>query len=195
MEGSNITLEWRYNFGGGSFRQLLFGNSDIHGIVDKMFLDKVPYMAPAYRGRLAANVTDTYTSITFLRVNRTDSTIYTLTITSFTKETASSKVEITVKCKYEKVNEKIFIVFVVMLINLAPRGRDFFVQHQEWEPRQNRKVSQLSKHDQESIRPRPFGLSQIDFWICAEYLFHHCTLSGYFQREHNRECSVLLLNN
>lgn len=108
MEGSSITLEWRYNFGGGSFRQLLFGNSGTPDIVDKLFLDKVPNIATGYKGRLAANVTDAYTSITFLRVNRTDSTIYTLTIKSKTNEKALSKVEIGVKCKYEKTNKMIY---------------------------------------------------------------------------------------
>ena len=108
MEGSSITLEWRYNFGVGSFRQLLFGNSDTPDIVDKLFLDKVPNIATGYKGRLAANVTDAYTSITFLRVNRTDSTIYTLTIKSKTNVKASSKVEIGVKCKYEKTNKMIY---------------------------------------------------------------------------------------
>ena len=72
MEGNNLTLEWRYNFGIDSFRQLIFGNSDIPLIVEKVSSNKVPYVAPTFSGRLLANVTDTYASITFLGVNRTD---------------------------------------------------------------------------------------------------------------------------
>ena len=108
VEGSNITLQWRYNFGGGSFRQLLFGNIDTTDIVDKLYSDEVPYIAPAYKGRLEANATDAYTSITFFGLNRTDSTTYTVSIKSWTREKASSKVEISVQCKYRKTNKLIY---------------------------------------------------------------------------------------
>lgn len=109
MEGSSITLEWRYNFGGGSFRHLLFGNKDTTDIVDKIVLDKVPSIAPGYEGRLEANVTDEYTSITFLGLNRADSTNYTLSIKSDAAKKAYSKVKISVKCKYKKTNKTIYI--------------------------------------------------------------------------------------
>ena len=125
MEGSNITLEWRYNFGGGSFRHLLFGNSDTIDIVDKLFVDKVPGIAPAYEGRIQANVTEAYTSIIFLGLNRGDSTNYTLSIKSNNLDKAKSTVEISVKCKYKKRN-----TLLCLSVNLAPRGRDSFVQRQ-----------------------------------------------------------------
>lgn len=100
-EGNKITLEWRYTFGSGSFSQLqLFGKSIV--IVYKSGPAKDPYIAPAYRDRLLANVTDTDTSITFLTVNRTDSVTYTLTLISSFIEIASSQVEISVKCKYKR---------------------------------------------------------------------------------------------
>ena len=106
MEGDNITLEWRYTFGSGSFRQLqLLAKSVV--IVYKFFTDKDPYIAPTYRGRLLANVTDTYTSITFLRVNRTDSVTYTLNLMSNPIEVTNSRVEISVQCKYNTTNKKI----------------------------------------------------------------------------------------
>ena len=111
-EGNNITLEWRYNFEGGSFRQLIFGNADIGDIVDKLAADKVPYIDPAYRGRLLANVTDTYTSITFFSLKRTDSTMYTLKIVSSTRERAQSQVEISVECKYKKTSKAIYTLNV-----------------------------------------------------------------------------------
>lgn len=71
-------------------------------IVDKFAGDKMPYITSAYRGRLLANVTDAYTSITFLRVNRTDSTTYTLTVADSFREHAASQVEISVMCKYKR---------------------------------------------------------------------------------------------
>lgn len=101
-EGNNITLEWRYNFRGGSFRQLIFGNSDISLIVEKSASDQRPFIAPAFSGRLLANITETYTSITFLGVNRTDSKTYTLTVVGSSRESTDSKVEISVNCKYKR---------------------------------------------------------------------------------------------
>ncbi|XP_020608165.1 hemicentin-2-like [Orbicella faveolata] len=95
-EGNNITLEWRYNFRGGSFRQLIFGNRDISLIVEKTASDQRPFIAPAFSGRLLANITETYTSITFLGVNRTDSETYTLTLVGSSRESTDSKVEILV---------------------------------------------------------------------------------------------------
>jgi len=100
LEGNNITLEWSYNFGSGSYRQVIFGSDDISIIVEKSFSDNVPYIAPAFSGRLLANVTDIYTSITFLAVNRNDSNSYTLTIVSNSRESVDSKLEISVQCKY-----------------------------------------------------------------------------------------------
>ena len=105
-EGKNVTLEWRYNFGGGSFRQLFFETTRVT-IVDKLAAEKVANIASAYGGRLLANVTDTYTSITFLGINRSDSAAYTLEITGKNRGTvgrAHSEVDILVQCKYKKTN-------------------------------------------------------------------------------------------
>lgn len=118
-EGNNITLEWRYHFGSGSFRQLFFGNTDISDIVDKFADDVVPYITPAYRGRLQANVTNTYASVTFLKVNRTDSTTYTLTIVSSTRERAKSHVEISVKCKYHNTKKTIYTLVIHIFFGYA----------------------------------------------------------------------------
>jgi len=76
----------------------------------------VPYIAPAYRSRLQANVTDTYTSVTFLKVNRKDSTFYTLTIISSTRERATSRVEISVECKYNNTKKTIYIQLEYILV-------------------------------------------------------------------------------
>ena len=115
-EGNNITLEWRYNFRGGSFYQLSFGNPRKSRIVDKSYSDKAPFIASAYRGRLLANVTDTYTSITLLRVNRTDSTTYTLTVVSNTRESFDSKVEITVECKYRRRTKGLDAKYILLVM-------------------------------------------------------------------------------
>ncbi|XP_078352640.1 hemicentin-1-like isoform X3 [Oculina patagonica] len=97
VEGNNLTLEWTYNFGSGSFRQLLFGSAKTNDIVDELDSDIVPYINSAHKGRLVVNVTESYTLITFLRVNRTDSTTYTLTISNSNRYRAKSQVEISVQ--------------------------------------------------------------------------------------------------
>ena len=78
----------------------MFGSDDIPLIVEKLVPDKMPYIASAFSGRLLANATDMYTSITFLAVNRNDSNSYTLTIVSNSRESVDSKLEISVQCKY-----------------------------------------------------------------------------------------------
>ena len=115
-EGNNITLEWSYNFRGDSFRQVFFGHSLISLIVDRYDNDNLPFIASAYRDRLLANVTDTYTSITFLRVNRTDSTTYTLTIVGSSRESNVSKVEISVECKYRRRTKGLDVKYILFVI-------------------------------------------------------------------------------
>ena len=122
VEGDNITLEWMYNFGTRSFRQLTFlRNSDALDIADKVPGDIVPYIASAYRGRLLVNVTDTYTSITFLGVKRTDSTSYSLKIVSSNRDRATSQVEISVQCKYEKQFTQVcfFLLCLFVFVSLC----------------------------------------------------------------------------
>ena len=80
-------------------------------------------MAPAYRGRLLVNVKDTYTSITFLRVNRTDSDEYTLTMKSRNRERAKSKVKISVECKYEKEMNSSYVLCQIKLLSRVSRMR------------------------------------------------------------------------
>ena len=102
VEGDNTTLEWMYNFGTGSLLRITFlRSSDSLDIVERISGVIALYIDPAYRGRLLVNVTDTYTSITFLGVNRTDSTGYTLKIVTDNGR-PRSLVKISVQCKYEK---------------------------------------------------------------------------------------------
>lgn len=91
------------------FRNLLFGNAGTTDMVDKIAGDKVPpLIALAYKGRLEANVTDSFASITFLRVNRNDSTTYTLTIKTNDGGAVKSEIGILVTCKYKKTNQTIY---------------------------------------------------------------------------------------
>ena len=110
-----------------SFRQLIFGDTDIPLIVEKSSSDEKPYIAPAFSGRLLANVTDTYASITFLGVNRTDSgKIYKVTIVSSSRETTYTEVGISVQCKCKRRKKTIYTlrtyIFYALLFLFASLG-------------------------------------------------------------------------
>ena len=110
VEGGNITLEWRYTFGEGSFHQLVFGNAKIPTIVDEIAGDSEPWIHSKYRSRLLTKVTDNYTSITLLGVSRTDSGTYSLTMISKpNRDRATSTLEISVQCKYEQETKEFSI--------------------------------------------------------------------------------------
>lgn len=100
MEGANITLEWKYTFSKEeSFRQALF-DMDKDQLLDKFASDDTPWITPSHRGRIYANITNNYTSITLLGVNRLDKGTYTLRVSANPhKDRTTSEVEISVLCK------------------------------------------------------------------------------------------------
>ena len=103
VEGGNITLEWRYTFGNGSFRQLIFGNAKISTIADQLAGDSDAWIEDSYKNRSEVKITDNFTLITLLGVRRTDSGTYSLTIISNPdRDKATSTVEISVQCEYVK---------------------------------------------------------------------------------------------
>ncbi|CAH3163872.1 unnamed protein product, partial [Pocillopora meandrina] len=99
LEGDNITLEWRYTFvDGESFLSASF-RMGRRKVVDKHNgnRDSKPIIQRAYRRRLHANMTNDYTSITLLAVNRLDKGSYTIEISSLPNADANtSEVEISV---------------------------------------------------------------------------------------------------
>ena len=105
MEGDNITLEWGYTFGEGE--SLLF-LSIVKGSLT--VLNKYPsglFIPISYQGRLHANITNSYASVTLLGVNRLEMGSYTLRVSSQPDgESNSSTVEISVLCKYKEPAKK-----------------------------------------------------------------------------------------
>lgn len=68
-------------------------------LLDK-FASDTPWIKPSHRGRIYANVTNNYTSITLLGVNRLDKGSYALrVITNPGKDRTTSEVEISVLCE------------------------------------------------------------------------------------------------
>lgn len=102
LEGDNIPLEWRYKLiGGESFLSTSF-RKDGRKLVEKYVGISRPIIQSAYRDRLHANMTNDYTLITLLGVNRLDKGSYKLAVTSIPGLQANtSAVEISVLCKYK----------------------------------------------------------------------------------------------
>ena len=100
VEGDNITLEWEYTFGESEsffFLTIVKGNL---AVVTKLL--STLSITTSYQGRLHANITDSYASVTLLGVNRLEMGSYTLRVSSQPDgESNSSTVEISVLCKFK----------------------------------------------------------------------------------------------
>ena len=107
MEGANVTLEWRYTFGEKeSFRRATFEMGSID-IAEKSSGDNVPFIILSYRDRLHVTVTNNYTSITLMGVNRLDTGSYALKVITYPDGAqGASTSEITVLCKYKEPIKK-----------------------------------------------------------------------------------------
>ena len=101
VEGDSITLEWRYNLS-GVFRAVEFRHPDVPFIADKFRSDPIR-IRTEYQGRITVNVTDTFTSITFLSVNRGDSRTYRFVVQNQNQDdpAALNQIILEVKCKWE----------------------------------------------------------------------------------------------
>ena len=100
-EGENITLVWRYNLS-GTFRSVEFRHLGVAFIADKLSSGPIR-IRTEYRGRIAVNMTDTFTSITFLSVNRGDSRIYYFEVQNNNQDDPAALIQtkLEVQCKWE----------------------------------------------------------------------------------------------
>ena len=103
VEGQNVTLEWWFNLAGNQLVAMgLTGQvgGQLRFLV-QIFLDSPNLVIDGdYTDRITVNVSDTFTSITLLAMNRTDSNTYDFTITSSGGQ-SSQQVEIIVQCKWQ----------------------------------------------------------------------------------------------
>ena len=98
MESESVTLEWTYNLHGVDFSQMEFSIQGGAFVVQK-FQTNVPFIAAIFNGRVANNITESFASIKFLSMNRTDSRTYTLSVVNANGEQTFDTVEIQVLCK------------------------------------------------------------------------------------------------
>ena len=100
LEGENITLEWRYNLGGRPLELMRLTRADPF----KIFVQKNVNRLLIGDSRLQANVTDAFSSISFVGVVRDDDGDYQLEIQNddiANNPVARNEITLRVLCKYE----------------------------------------------------------------------------------------------
>ena len=100
LEGENITLEWRYNLSGRSFFLMRVTLED----PPKLIVQKVNNILVVPDSRVQANVTDAFSSVSFVGVVRDDDGDYQLEIQNDDFQNiniARNEIRLRVLCKYE----------------------------------------------------------------------------------------------
>ena len=101
LEGENITLEWRYNLGGLPLILMRLVRTDPFGVI----VQKTGNSLLIGDSRLQANVTDAFSSISFVGVARDDDDDYQLEIQNddiANNPVARNEITLRVLGKYEK---------------------------------------------------------------------------------------------
>ena len=98
LEGENITLEWRYNLS-GPLLFVRFTRTGLNGFI----IQKVGNLLLISDSRVEANVTDAFSSISFVGVVRDDDGDYQLEIQNQnpSNNLATNDLSLRVLCKYE----------------------------------------------------------------------------------------------
>lgn len=98
MEGESVTLEWTYNLHGVAFYQMRFSFSG--GAVITKTQGGAAFISSRFRGRITENVTESFASVKFLSINRTDSNTYVMTVLNDNGLEERVTVELQVQCKF-----------------------------------------------------------------------------------------------
>ena len=97
VEGQSVTLNWTYNLNGDEFLTS-FGETGGSPFVRKIASNPGIIISDEYSGRVRANLTGSFSSITFLAVNgSTDSKTYIFTVFNSGGNVATSIVNIIVQ--------------------------------------------------------------------------------------------------
>ena len=100
VEGETVTLEWTYNLHGVAFQETRFGFLQGGGRVLSKTQGGSAFISSGFRGRIAVNITESFASVQFLSINRTDSNTYVMTVTNGDGIAERVIVEIQVQCKF-----------------------------------------------------------------------------------------------
>lgn len=99
VEGETVTLEWTYDLHGLAFVQM---SLNIEGGGSVVFKSQggTAFITSSFRGRITENITESFASVKFLSINRTDSKTYVMSVTN-DGDQAFVTVEIQVQCKLQ----------------------------------------------------------------------------------------------
>ena len=117
VEGQSVTLNWTYNLNGG---QLVtsFGVIGESAFARKVAANLETVISGEYSGRVRANFTDSFSSVTFLAVNgSTDSKTYVFQVFNSGLSSATSTVVIEVQgeCKNKLIRKLYFSIYQVLI--------------------------------------------------------------------------------
>ena len=98
VEGESVTLEWTYNLHGVAFYQTTLRFQG--GAVLTKTQGGAAFISSRFRGRITENITESFASVKFLSINRTDSSTYVLTVFNDDGLEKRDTVELQVQCKF-----------------------------------------------------------------------------------------------
>ena len=98
MEGESVTLEWTYNLHGVAFFQMRLSFQG--GTVISKTQGGAAFISSRFRGRITENITESFASVKFLSINRTDSNTYVLKVLNDDGLEERVTLELQVQCKF-----------------------------------------------------------------------------------------------
>ena len=106
-QGGNITLEWRYNLSGRPLLLMRITRAGLSGFIVQKLGDNLRIRS-SLQSRVQANVTDAFSSISFVGVVRDDGDIYKLEVQNDDENNPEASNEITLQVlgKYERFEVK-----------------------------------------------------------------------------------------
>ena len=98
VEGESVTLEWTYNLHGVAFYQMSLSFQGVTVILKTQ--GGAAFISSRFRGRITENITESFTSVKFLSINRTDSNTYVLKVLNDDGLEERVTLELQVQCKF-----------------------------------------------------------------------------------------------
>ena len=98
VEGESVTLEWTYNLHGVAFYQMRLSFQG-GGFITKT-QGGATFISSRFRGRITENITESFASVKFLSINRTDGSTYVMTVLNDNGLEERVTMELQVQCKF-----------------------------------------------------------------------------------------------
>lgn len=104
LEGESVTLNWTYTLNAGFLlADVRLVSSKEKKVVEKITSGGTVKIDSAYHGRITADITDTFTFITFLAAHRNNTDGYKFGVNNLDNIPVSNTVQLVVECKYDPI--------------------------------------------------------------------------------------------